>query len=73
MAPSFARLTPKLEFEFVRAAAGLVAALRQTTAAPKIAATEQMLASPLRRHAVLPAQAAAGLKCGALTEPRPTT
>ena len=72
MAPSFARLTLKLEFEFVRAA-GLVAALRQTTAAPQIAATEQMLASPLRRHAVLPAQAAAGLKCGALTEPRPTT
>ena len=72
MAPSFARLTPKLEFEFVPAAA-LVAALRQTTAAPKIAATEQMLASPLRRHAVLPAQAAAELECGALTEPSPTT
>ena len=72
MAPSFARLTLKLEFVFLPAA-WLVAALRQTTAAPKIATTEQMLASPLRRQAVLPAQAAAGLKCGALTEPRPTT
>ena len=72
MTPSFARLTPKLEFRFVPAAA-LVAALRQTTAEPKIAATEQMLASPLRRHAVLPAQAADELECGALTKPRTTS
>ena len=72
MAPSFARLTPKLEFEFVPAAE-LVAALRQTTAEPKIAATEQMLAPPLRRRALLPAQAADELECGALSEPRTTT
>ena len=72
MAPSFARLTLKLEFVFLPAA-GLVAALRQTIVAPKIAATEQMLAPPLRRHAVLPAQAADELECGALTKPRTTT
>ena len=72
MAPSFARLTPKLEFEFVPAA-GLVDALRQTTAGPKIVATGQMLVSALRRRAVLPAQAAAELECGVLTEPRTAT
>ena len=72
MPPSFARLTPKLEFEFVPAA-GLVVALRQTTAEPKIVATGQMLVSALRRRAVLPAQAADELECGGLTEPRTTT
>ena len=72
MAPSFARLTLKLEFVFLPAA-GLVAALRQTTAEPKIAATEQMLTPPLRHRAVLPAQAADELERGPLTEPRPTT
>jgi len=48
-------------------------ALRQTTAKPRIAVTEQMLKTPPRRRAVLPAEAAAGLECGALTEPRTTT
>jgi len=72
MALSFARLVPKLELEFLPAAE-LVLALRQTTAEPKIAATEQMAEPPLRRRAVLPAQAAAELEYGALTEPRTTT
>ena len=72
MAPSFARLVPKLEFEFLPAAE-LMVALRQTYAEPKIATTEQMLKLPLRRRAVLPAQAVAQLECGVLTEPRTTT
>ena len=72
MAPSSARPVPKPEFEFLPAAE-LVRALRKTTAKPKIAATEQMVEPPLRRSAVLPAQAAAELECGALTKPRTTT
>ena len=72
MTPSFARLLPKLEFEFLPAAES-VATLRQTTAEPKIAATEQMLAPPLRRYAVLLAKAVAKFDCGAMTEPRTTT
>ena len=72
MTPSFARLVPKLEVEFLPAAE-LVRALRKTTAKPKIAATEQMVAPPLHRGAVLPAKAADKLECGALTEPRTTT
>ena len=51
MALSFAWLVPKLEFDCLPAAE-LVAALRQTTAEPKIAATEQMAQPPLRRLAV---------------------
>ena len=72
MAPSFARLVPKLEFEFLPAAE-LMVALRKTYAEPKIATTEQMLKLPLRRRAVLSAQSAAELECGALTKPRTTT
>ena len=72
MALSFARLVPKLEFEFFPAAE-FVPALRQTTAKPMIAVTEQVLKPPLRRRAVLPAQAAAELECGVLTKPRTTT
>ena len=51
MTPSFARLLPKLKFEFLPAAE-LVLALRQTTAKPKIAATEKRPEPPLRRLAV---------------------
>ena len=72
MALSFARLVPKLEFEFLPPAE-LVVAFRETTAKPRIAVTEQMQKPPLRRRAVLPAQAAAELECGALTKPRTTT
>jgi len=54
-------------------AAEFVPALRRTTAKPKIAVTEQMVEPPLRRRAVLPAQAADELECGALTKPRTTT
>ena len=72
MAPSFARLVPKLEFEFLPAAE-LMVALRQTYAEPKTATTQQRLKLPLRRRAVLPAQAADELECGALTKPRTPT
>lgn len=72
MTASFARLTPEPEFEFLPAAR-LVPALHQTTTKPKIAATARMVEPPLRRRALLPAQAADELKCGALTEPRTTT
>ena len=72
MTPSFARLLPKLKFEFLPAAE-LVLALRQTTAKPKIAATEKVVEPPLRRRAVLSAQAVDEFECGALTEPRTTT
>ena len=51
MALSFAWLVPKLEFECLPAAE-LVAALRRTTAKPKIAATEKRPEPPLRRLAV---------------------
>ena len=51
MAPSFVRLVPKPEFEFLPAAE-LVPALRRTTAKPKIAATEKRPEPPLRRLAV---------------------
>jgi len=61
-----------LKFEFLPAAE-LVAALRQITSEPQIAAAKQMLEPPLRFRAVLPAQAAAGLECGVLPEPRTTT
>ena len=53
MAPSFAWLVPKLEFEFLPAAE-LIVALRQTYAEPKIATTEQRLetaTAPPRRAA----------------------
>ena len=63
---------PELDFEFLPAAE-LVTAMRKTTAEPKIAATEQLLEPPLRRRTELPAIAATGLECGALTEPRTTT
>jgi hypothetical protein len=53
--------------------AELVPVLRQTIAKPKIAATKQMVEPSLRRRVVLPAQAAAELECGGLTEPRTTT
>ena len=72
MALSFARLVPKLEFECLPAAE-LVAALRQTTSEPKIAALEQRLEPLLRRRAMLPAKAVAKFDCGALTGPRTTT
>ena len=72
MTPSFARLVPKLEFEFLLGAELLVA-LRQTYAEPKTATTEQRLKLPPRRRAVLPAQAADELERGALTKPRTTT
>ena len=72
MALSFARLVPKLEFEFLPPAE-LVVAFRETTAKPKIAATEQMGELPLRRRTVFPAQAADELESGALTKPRTTT
>ena len=72
MAPSFVRLVPKPEFEFLPTAE-LAVALRRTTAEPKIAVIEQMLEPPLRRRSVLPAQAAAELECGALPKPRTTT
>ena len=46
---------------------------RQSQAQPNIAAAEKKITSPLRRRAVLPAQAAAELECGVLTEPRTAT
>ena len=72
MTLSFARLVPKLEFEFLPTAE-LAVALRRTTAEPKIAVIEQMLEPPLRSRFVLPAQAAAELACGALPKPKTTT
>ena len=72
MVLSFARLVPKLEFQFLPANESVVA-LRRTTPAPQIAATQQGLEPLLRRRAVLPAKAVAKFDCGALTEPRTTT
>ena len=69
---SLARTRPEPGFEFLPAAAQ-VPEFRQTAAEPQIAATEQRQEPPLRRRAELPAQAAAELDCGALTEPRTTT
>ena len=69
---SSAPTTPKLNIEFVHASE-LQAAARRVPAELNIAATGNTLKPPLRRLAVLPAQAAAELKCGALTEPRTTT
>ena len=71
MVLSFARLVQKLEFQFLPAAES-VAALRQTTSEPKIAATKQRLEPLLRRRAVLQAKAVAKFDCGVLTEPRTT-
>ena len=72
MALSFARLVPKLEFEFLPAAEPVLA-WRQTTSERNFDATEQRLEPLLRRRAVFPAKAVANLDCGALTEPRTTT
>ena len=72
MTVSLAWCSPKARIEFFLAAE-IVPAMRQTTAKPKIAVTEQMAEPPLRRRTLLPAQAADELECGALTKPRTTT
>ena len=51
MAPSLARLVPKLEVEFLPEGKSVQAAMRTKTE-PKVAATEQKLKPPLRRRAV---------------------
>jgi len=72
MAPSLARAQPELDFEFAFASE-LPPESRRSRAEPSIVAAEKKITQPLRRRAVLPAEAAAGLESGALPEPRTTT
>ena len=71
-AAEFGMRSTEADFEFAPAGESL-RKLRRAMAEPKIAVTEPMLKPPLRRRAVCPAQAAASLECGALSEPRTTT
>ena len=72
MAPSLARAQPELDFDFAFASE-FPPESRRSRAEPNIVAAEKKITQPLCRRAVLLGQAAAGLECGALPEPRTTT